>query len=65
MSDKGNPQVDSADVHALEAMIDRYGFLGLAEMLVEIAEEREDDLAAEAFDEAAEIIAEEGDDGAD
>lgn len=48
-----NPAVESGDVHALEAMVERYGFYNLAVMLREIAEERGDDHAAVVFDEAA------------
>ena len=51
-----NPEVDSADVHALEAMVDRYGFVGLADMLSEIATEREEWFARDAFDAAADHI---------
>jgi hypothetical protein len=55
-----NPVVDSRDVHALEALVDKYGFAGLAEMLAEIAEERRDDVARDAFDSTADEIGDEG-----
>ena len=48
-----NPTVESADVHTLEALVERYGFYQLAVMLMEIANERGDDHAVAVFDLAA------------